>query len=65
MPSITTGIFIFHYRCDQYRWVHLGVYDISYGDKVLKKRSNVVDGKFCHPKKGNKSFHRWEYWGYS
>lgn len=42
----------------------MGVYDVKHDGKELKKRSNAIDGKFCDPKKGNKQFHRWEYWGF-
>ena len=40
------------------------MYNIQDEGKILKKRLNVVDGKFCDPKKGNGQFHRWEYWGF-
>lgn len=52
-------------RCDQYRWVHKGLYDVISSTVTLKKRSNVVDSKQCSDRKqGNDQFHRWEYWGY-
>ena len=38
-------------RCDQYKLVHKGVYNVQFDDGcVIKKRSNSVDGKFWNPK---------------
>ena len=51
-------------RCDQYRWVHLGVYNVKCEGIVLKKRSNAIEDELCDRRKGNRNFQRWDYWGY-
>ena len=45
-------VMIICFRCDQYRWAHLGVYDIKYNGTELKKRCNAVDDGTCDRKKG-------------
>lgn len=39
-------------RCDQYRRVHKGVYNVQLdGCGAINEKSNGVNGKFCNPPK--------------
>lgn len=61
--SLNVSIYVYIFRCDQYRWIHQGTRTLNHpsGDTIYRK-SSVIDAD-SDGRHGDKRFKRHEYWG--
>lgn len=66
MKELYISLHLYTDRCDQYRWVNKGVFNVKCSDgTTLSKRSNYIDSDDLPRAQGDNRFRRWEFWGYS
>ena len=61
--SLNVSIFVYIFRCDQYRWIHQGTRPLNHPSGVtIYRKSSVIDAD-SDDRHGDKRFKRHEYWG--